>query len=110
MAARPLARAVARHVSQSASAVSRRSFIAAASSRPTLVAASRAAIASPVTQQIRGVKTIDFAGTKETVYGEFVPRHNCVRFMSELLANETLEREDWPREKLLVSQRCLCWG
>ncbi|EZF30725.1 ketol-acid reductoisomerase [Trichophyton mentagrophytes] len=79
MAARPLARAVARHVSQSASAVSRRSFIAAASSRPTLVAASRAAIASPVTQQIRGVKTIDFAGTKETVY----------------------EREDWPREKLL---------
>ncbi|EZF14326.1 ketol-acid reductoisomerase, mitochondrial [Trichophyton rubrum D6] len=79
MAARPLARAVARQLSQSASAVSRRSFVAAASSRPTLVAASRAAIASPVTQQIRGVKTIDFAGTKETVY----------------------EREDWPREKLL---------
>lgn len=25
--------------------------------------------------------------------------------MAELLANKTLEREDWPREKLLVSQR-----
>lgn len=76
MAARPLTRAVARHLSQSASAVSRRSFVAAASSRPTLVAAGRAAIASPATQQIRGVKTIDFAGTKETVYGEFASRYN----------------------------------
>lgn len=32
--------------------------------------ASRAAVAGSV-QQTRGMKTIDFAGTKETVYGSF---------------------------------------
>ncbi|KAF2675299.1 ketol-acid reductoisomerase [Microthyrium microscopicum] len=41
-------------------------------------AAVRGAVGLPV-QQTRGMKTIDFAGTKETVY----------------------ERDDWPREKLL---------
>ena len=49
--------------------------------------------------QIRGIKTIDFAGTKETVYGE--------PLLSELgsiwKADSSAEREDWPREKLLVS-------
>merc|ERR1712000_496019 len=39
----------------------------------------RASFAAPSQQQTRGVKTIDFAGTKEDVY----------------------ERADWPREKLL---------
>ena len=45
----------------------RRTFVSAlnASARPT---ATRAAAASA--QQVRGVKTIDFAGTKEQVYGE----------------------------------------
>lgn len=48
------------------SAPARRTFVSAlnASARPT---AARAAVAS--TQQVRGVKTIDFAGTKEDVYG-----------------------------------------
>jgi hypothetical protein len=47
------------------SAPARRTFVSAlnASARPT----ASAAVAS--NQQIRGVKTIDFAGTKEDVYG-----------------------------------------
>ncbi|KAL9630160.1 MAG: hypothetical protein Q9164_006558 [Protoblastenia rupestris] len=66
-----------------------RQLITPAAQRRTLISASNIARASliassrfPVTsskQQMRGLKHIDFAGTKETVY----------------------EREDWPREKLL---------
>lgn len=70
MAARPLARAL-----RLARAAAPRPLAAAA--RPALVP--RVAPLAPVTA-VRGVKTIDFAGTKETVY----------------------EREDWPREKLQV--------
>jgi ketol-acid reductoisomerase len=49
------------------SAPARRTFVSAlnASARPT---ATRAVAAA---QQVRGVKTIDFAGTKEQVYGEY---------------------------------------
>lgn len=63
-AVRPVARQLTK------SAVQRRTFVAAlgAASRATAVA--RPAVAGPVQQQIRGVKTIDFAGTKEDVYGE----------------------------------------
>lgn len=71
MAARPLARAL--RLARAAAAA--RPLAAAA--RPALVP--RVAPLAPVTA-VRGVKTIDFAGTKETVY----------------------EREDWPREKLQV--------
>lgn len=39
--------------------------------RPTVSTAARAAVAAPVSQQTRGLKTIDFAGTKENVYGSF---------------------------------------
>jgi ketol-acid reductoisomerase len=51
-------------------AVQRRTFVAATSgaARATVVkAAARPAVAR---QQVRGVKTIDFAGTKEEVYGK----------------------------------------
>ncbi len=71
-AIRPLARPIARP------AVQRRTIVSA------LSAASRPALARPAlsgaVQQIRGKKTVDFAGDKEVVY----------------------ERADWPREKLLV--------
>jgi ketol-acid reductoisomerase len=43
--------------------------LASAAARPTAAAATRTAVAGPLGQQIRGVKTIDFAGTKEEVYG-----------------------------------------
>ncbi|KAM7217868.1 hypothetical protein V8F06_006795 [Rhypophila decipiens] len=61
-------------------AVQRRTFVSAlnAAVRPAAVAASRTA-AGPAQQQVRGVKTIDFAGSKEDVW----------------------ERSDWPKEKLL---------
>ncbi|KMU87022.1 ketol-acid reductoisomerase [Coccidioides immitis H538.4] len=82
MASRPAARALrssfSRNLAASASKASRRTFISATNARPAL-AAKAAPIAAPFAQQARGIKTIDFAGTKETVY----------------------EREDWPREKLL---------
>lgn len=47
----------------------RRSLVTAARARPALAAAPAAR--SPVVVPARGVKTIDFAGTKETVYGEY---------------------------------------
>lgn len=52
--------------------------VARTATRAALTAA-RPAVAQ--CQQVRGVKTMDFAGSKETVY----------------------ERADWPQEKLLVS-------
>ena len=58
----PLARQLA------SPAVQRRTFVAAAGLvRASAVA--RAATAAPAQQQVRGVKTIDFAGHKEDVYG-----------------------------------------
>jgi ketol-acid reductoisomerase len=51
-------------------AVQRRTMVSALSmARATAVTASRVA-ARPAQQQVRGVKTIDFAGSKEEVYGE----------------------------------------
>lgn len=49
--------------------VHRRTFVSAinAAARPTLAAAPKTAFAA--VQQTRGVKTIDFAGHKEVVYG-----------------------------------------
>ena len=49
-------------------------------------------------QQTRGVKTVDFAGTKEVVYGDTSPQAN----VDLRDADGNTEREDWPREKLLV--------
>jgi ketol-acid reductoisomerase len=52
-----------------APAVQRRTFVSALNTaRAGVAAAPRAAVSSQV-QQVRGIKTIDFAGTKETVYG-----------------------------------------
>lgn len=64
-AVRPVARQLTK------SAAQRRTFVSAlgAASRAT-TAVARPAFASPVQQQSRGLKTIDFAGTKEDVYGE----------------------------------------
>ena len=66
MASRTFSRALRSPLAkQLTSAPARRTFVSAlnASARPT----ARAAVAS--SQQVRGVKTIDFAGTKEDVYG-----------------------------------------
>ncbi|AEO55941.1 hypothetical protein MYCTH_2133056 [Thermothelomyces thermophilus ATCC 42464] len=71
-ALRPLARQLA------SPAVQQRTFVAAAAAVRASAVASRVA-AAPARQQVRGVKTIDFAGSKEEVY----------------------ERADWPQEKLL---------
>lgn len=47
----------------------KRSFVSTVVTRPAVVANARAAFAGPTQQQTRGVKTIDFAGTKEQVFG-----------------------------------------
>lgn len=67
-AVRPVARQLTK------SAVQRRTFVAAmgAATRAT-AAVARPALAGPVQQQTRGVKTIDFAGVKEDVYGKLAP-------------------------------------
>jgi hypothetical protein len=72
MASRTLSRALRSPLTKQLSAPARRTFVSAinASARPAV----RAAAASA--QQVRGVKTIDFAGTKEDVYGKsFRPFH-----------------------------------
>ncbi len=50
-------------------AVQRRTFVSVLKARPAVSALARASIAIPLGQQVRGIKSIDFAGTKETVYG-----------------------------------------
>ena len=67
MASRTASRALASSIKQlAAPAVQRRTFVAVAGAAKR--AAPKAAAAVPA-QQRRGVKTIDFAGTKEKVYG-----------------------------------------
>lgn len=69
MASRTLSRAIRSPLVKQLNAPARRTFVSAinASARPT----ARAAVASA--QQVRGVKTIDFAGVKEDVYGIICP-------------------------------------
>lgn len=72
MTSRPAARA-ARHAARQLATptVQRRTFVSALNAaRAGVTAAPKAAVTSQF-QQTRGVKTIDFAGTKETVYGLF---------------------------------------
>lgn len=66
MASRTFSRALRSPLARQLSAPARRTFVSAinASARPT----ARAVVVAS-TQQVRGVKTIDFAGTKEDVYG-----------------------------------------
>jgi len=79
MASRTASTAIVRTVARSAGKQAVRQFSAVAqkSARPAARQA-QAALRAAVTQQSRGVKTLDFAGTKETVY----------------------ERADWPVPKL----------
>jgi ketol-acid reductoisomerase len=62
----PLARQLA------SPAVQRRTFVAASSLVRATAVKARPAVAGLV-QQTRGVKTIDFAGTKEEVFGKGIP-------------------------------------
>lgn len=52
--------------------VQQRSFVAAVNaSRPSLVPAQKA-VTSAFVQQVRGAKTVDFAGDKEKVFGGYL--------------------------------------
>lgn len=71
MASRPASRALRQTARQlaSAPAVQKRTFVSALNAvRASATAAPRAAVSSQF-QQVRGVKTMDFAGVKEDVYG-----------------------------------------
>lgn len=60
-------RTVSRALRSLAPVVQKRTLVAASAARATIVAP-RVAVAQT---QTRGIKTIDFAGTKEVVYGGF---------------------------------------
>lgn len=70
MASKTFARTALRASKQkvAAPAIPKRSFVSAPAVRPSVPATARIAV-TPIQQQKRGVKTIDFAGTKEQVYG-----------------------------------------
>ena len=70
MASKTFARTALRASKQkvAAPAVPKRSFISTPAARPAVSRATRA-IAAPIQQQTRGVKTVDFAGHKEQVFG-----------------------------------------
>ncbi|KAI9845202.1 MAG: Bifunctional acetohydroxyacid reductoisomerase [Thelocarpon superellum] len=80
MASRCFARVARISLTRSVHVSAARPALAVGRFNAAFPASSRVAWVGPA-QQVRGVKTIDFAGSKEKVY----------------------EREDWPREKLLVS-------
>ncbi|EDN05240.1 ketol-acid reductoisomerase, mitochondrial precursor [Histoplasma mississippiense (nom. inval.)] len=109
MSTRPVAKALrgpATRSLSSASSIPRRSFVSAAasaSSRPAAVAAVRSVLWTALSaQQTRGVKTIDFAGTKETVYRAVTAVTAVTTLYVPIPADGILpERADWPREKLL---------
>ena len=79
-------------------AIQRRTLISALRYARTGLAAPLKPASVASFQQTRGVKTIDFAGTKEVVYGDHLPCKSGP--MAD--ADGSAEREDWPREKLLV--------
>jgi ketol-acid reductoisomerase len=70
MASRPAARALRQSARQLAAApAQKRTFVSAINAARSGVTAAPKAVVSTKFQQTRGIKTIDFAGTKETVYG-----------------------------------------
>lgn len=67
MASRQISRALRSPLAKQFNAPARRTFVSAINAAARRPAAKAAVAAS---QQVRGVKTIDFAGTKEVVYGK----------------------------------------
>ena len=67
MASRTFSRALRPHLARNASFPARRTLVTALNAAARPMAAR--AVMGMASQQVRGVKTIDFAGTKETVYG-----------------------------------------
>lgn len=76
MASRGFSKALRSQVARQlvAPAAQRRTFIAASNAIRATATQPRSAVAGGIAQQqVRGVKTIDFAGTPEEVYGTFMP-------------------------------------
>lgn len=70
-ASRTVSRAIRSQAARQVVRQQQRSFLTSAFRRPAAVNAQSKVVAAPSFQQARGIKTIDFAGTKETVFGEF---------------------------------------
>ena len=80
----------------------KRTLVLAAPSVAKAAATSSRRLPNPAFHiQQRGIKTIDFAGEKEVVYGasDFIDLGGGVQAANRVLA----ERADWPLEKLQVS-------
>lgn len=99
MTSRAFTRALRTNVARQIAAPIQRRTIATAftAARATVAVAPRI----PALVQKRGIKTIDFAGVKEDVYGMSIPAERLFPIADNICA----ERADWPREKLLVSHR-----
>lgn len=99
MASRAFTRALRTNVARQIAAPVQRRTIATAftAARATVAVAPRI----PALVQKRGIKTIDFAGVKEDVYGMSI----STECLFPIADNICAERADWPREKLLVSHR-----
>lgn len=67
---------MARQLTSAAPRVQQRTFVAAARTAVRAGVAARPAVAI-AQQQVRGVKTIDFAGHKEDVYGKSPEPSDC---------------------------------
>lgn len=95
MASRNATRALQSSLKRLASPTAqRRTFVAALNApRAGAIVRPRAAVSLPL-QQTRGVKTIDFAGTKETVYGAyfFKRQGELIAYSAEKSARIGLER------------------
>ena len=104
-ASRSVSRALRSNIARQvvAPAVQKRSLVLAATSaaKAAVATAPRRPPKAAVHIQQRGLKTIDFAGTKEVVYGasDFIDLGGGVQAANRVLA----ERADWPLEKLQVS-------
>lgn len=102
MASRTLTRAAVR-AAKPASALQQRTFLSVlTASRATSLRSTQQTALRAATQQTRGVKTVDFAGTKEVVYGTLRPAappepSGYLPYRMELIV---LERDDWPRQRL----------
>jgi ketol-acid reductoisomerase len=64
----------------------RRTLTSSFGARPGVAVAPRATFAGPIQHQVRGVKTIDFAGHKEQVFGQYASLDYVVAILTNIRA------------------------
>lgn len=80
MSSRTATRAAMRALKASRPAVQQRTFLSAAFNATRQTASKQMPKATFAAQQVRGIKTVDFAGHKEQVFGAFMRFHDFYEF------------------------------